>query len=287
MAVFTLILLAGMAVLLFWEGRRPARRFPEIRGWRLRGALSVVAYFALAGSAPYLWADWLGTIKLIDASGLPLWLSVPLGFAAVQLVAYWWHRTMHASDTLWRLFHQMHHSAERLDIWGSFYLHPFDTLGFTFWGSFALTVLCNVQPLAAGVVGVIGGLAAVFTHTNVATPAWIGWLFQRPEGHGRHHERGRHAGNYAELVLWDRLFGTYENPSVWQGQAGFYDGASGRVWDMLTFRDVSTPKRHRLRVDRHVPSWSQDLGAVLVVAAYATVYLAVALGIGSAVRMIA
>jgi len=39
--------------------------------------------------------------------------------------------------------------------------------------------------------------------------------------------------------LWDRLFGTWENPKEWSGQTGFHDGASSRVWEMLTFRDVT------------------------------------------------
>src|SRR5690606_27167577 len=89
------------------------------------------------------------------------------------------------------------------------------------------------------IAGVFGGFAVFFTHTNIKTPRWIGHIMARPENHGLHHQSGRHARNYGELMLWDRLFGTWENPQEWNGQAGFYDGASGRVWEMLTFRDVS------------------------------------------------
>jgi len=32
---------------------------------------------------------------------------------------------------LWRGFHQMHHSAERVDAFGAFYFSPLDIIGFT------------------------------------------------------------------------------------------------------------------------------------------------------------
>jgi hypothetical protein len=38
------------------------------------------------------------------------------------------------------------------------------------------------------------------------------------------------------------VFGTFRNPESVDGvQAGFYNGASARILDMLLFRDVSRP----------------------------------------------
>ncbi len=220
----------------------PARKFPSPNLWKLKGIISALAYIALATYSPYLWASWLQGPLLFDAIGLPLWAECLLGYAAIQLVAYWWHRAMHKSDTLWRVFHQMHHSVERMDAWGSLYHHPLDVIGFTFMGSFALTMIVGISADAGAIVGIFGAGVVFFTHCNIKTPRWIGWLIERPEGHGVHHERGRHASNYAELVLWDQLFRTWKNPKEWNGEAGFYDGASDRVFDMLTFQDVSQPK---------------------------------------------
>ena len=47
----------------------------------------------------------------------------------------------------------------------------------------------------------------------------------------------------------DMLFGTYENPETFEGEAGFYDGASNRVVDMLLGRDVSEPEAAIRRTD--------------------------------------
>ena len=37
------------------------------------------------------------------------------------------------------------------------------------------------------------------------------------------------------------VFGTFRNPAVFEGEVGFYDGASTRLKDMLLGRDVSVP----------------------------------------------
>ncbi|MEM8695568.1 MAG: sterol desaturase family protein [Pseudomonadota bacterium] len=235
------IIAGGFLAFLAIEALAPARRFPNVRFWKIRGVISAVFYIAIASYAPFLWASWLTGPLLFDSTGLYFAMQCILGFAAMQFVAYWWHRAMHGSDILWRIFHQMHHSVERMDGWGALYHSPLDVIGFAFAGSFALTMIVGISPEAAAVIAVFGMFAVYFTHCNIRTPRWIGWLMQRPEGHGRHHERGRHANNYAELVIWDRFFGTYENPKEWNGEAGFYDGASLRIWDMLTFRDVSRP----------------------------------------------
>lgn len=89
--------------------------------------------------------------------------------------------------------------------------------------------------------GFIGFLAAVIQHANVRTPRWLGYIIQRPEMHGLHHERGVHAYNYGSVPLWDMLFGTFRNPADFPAEYGFYPGASKRLGAMLIGRDVSTP----------------------------------------------
>jgi sterol desaturase/sphingolipid hydroxylase (fatty acid hydroxylase superfamily) len=60
-----------------------------------------------------------------------------------------------------------------------------------------------------------------------------------------HHGRGVHRYNYADLPLWDMLFGTFRNPAAAEerAEAGFYTGASSRIGEMLAFQDVSAPRR--------------------------------------------
>jgi sterol desaturase/sphingolipid hydroxylase (fatty acid hydroxylase superfamily) len=229
-------LFAGFAVLeLVLKGGN----FPAVARWRLRGAGFTLLYFALATYAPLFWDGWLGQYRLFAADTLPLWAQIVGGFLALELGIYAWHRTMHNTPFLWRWFHQMHHSAERLDVWGALYFHPFDTLAFTFVGSLALVLGFGVSAEAAIVINVIATFFGLFQHLNIRTPRWLGFFIQRPESHSAHHERGVHARNYSDLPLWDMIFGTFHNPEHFVPQVGFYDGGSKRLGEMLLGRQIA------------------------------------------------
>lgn len=240
-SVYNLLLMGVFALFVLIDYLAPARQFPESRWWRLRGIASALVYFALATYAPFMWSDALSAYLFMDATDWSLLVAVPLGYAFMQLVQYLWHRALHRFDVLWRLFHQMHHSAERLDIYGALYFHPLDVIGFTFANSFALTVVIGLSPSAAALCGVVSGLLALFSHANLRTPRWLGFFVARPEVHAVHHQRGRHGSNYGELMLWDQVFGSFHNPPRAQSEVGFYDGASERVIDALLGRDISEP----------------------------------------------
>jgi sterol desaturase/sphingolipid hydroxylase (fatty acid hydroxylase superfamily) len=57
-----------------------------------------------------------------------------------------------------------------------------------------------------------------------------------------HHARGVHAYNYSDLPLFDIIFGTFRNPKKYVAETGFYIGGSGRIGDMLLFRDINEQK---------------------------------------------
>ena len=47
-----------------------------------------------------------------------------VGYLVITFVYYWWHRARHEVPILWRCFHQVHHSPQRIEIITSFYKHP-------------------------------------------------------------------------------------------------------------------------------------------------------------------
>ena len=55
-----------------------------------------------------------------------------------------------------------------------------------------------------------------------------------------HHEHGKHRNNYGDLVWWDMLFGTYENPAQFRGRCGFDPEKEERLLPMLCWRNVHT-----------------------------------------------
>ena len=216
-----------------------ARSFPEVTYWRLKGTAFMLLYFAVATYSPLLWDAWLGEHRLFAADTLPLWAQIIGAFLILEFGVYAWHRTMHNTPFLWRWFHQMHHSAERVDIWGALYFHPFDTIGFTLVGSLALVFVFGVGAEAAIVANLLATFCGLFQHANIRTPHWLGYIITRPESHTLHHERDVHARNYGDIPLYDMLFGTFVNPRRADVQVGFYEGSSKKVGPMLAGRLIS------------------------------------------------
>ena len=215
------------------------RRFPPVARWRLKGTAFTLLYFAAATYAPLLWDGWLGAHRLFAADTLPLWLQVVLGFLVLEALVYAWHRTMHNVQPLWRWFHQMHHSAERVDIWGAFFFHPFDMIGWALLGSLAIVLGVGVSAEAAIIVALMATFCSMFQHANIRTPQWLGYLITRPESHSAHHERGIHARNYGDVPWFDMMLGTFHNPPRFDGEVGFHDGASRQMRDMLLGREIA------------------------------------------------
>jgi sterol desaturase/sphingolipid hydroxylase (fatty acid hydroxylase superfamily) len=238
----TLTVIALYAALILWEAMAPARVLPRVKLWRTRGLAAFAAYLMISTYLPLFWSGHLARLQLFDLTGLGTWGGALVGLVVYEAGVYFWHRSMHGSDLLWRAFHQMHHSAERLDTYGAFWFSPLDMVGWTVVGSLTLTLVVGITPEAATTVLYATTVFSVFQHANIRTPRWLGYIVQRPESHSRHHERGVHAGNYADLPIFDIVFGTFHNPRDFAAETGFYDGASDRVADMLRWMDVSTPR---------------------------------------------
>jgi sterol desaturase/sphingolipid hydroxylase (fatty acid hydroxylase superfamily) len=238
-AVTSLVVLT-FAVLAVLDVRSHARRFPTIPRWRAKGVFFFLLTVAVSSAAPLLWDAWLAEHQLVDASGLGHVGGAIVGFLGLQLGIYAWHRTLHRVPFLFRWFHQMHHSAERVDVFGAFYFHPLDTAAFALVGSLAVVLVLGVTAPAALAASFLASFCSLFQHANLRTPRWLGYLIQRPESHSIHHQRGIHAFNYGDIALWDIVFGTFRNPETFEAQAGYYDGASRRVAAMLLGRDVTS-----------------------------------------------
>lgn len=233
--------LALYGFLMLWEAVFPARSLPRVAGWPMRALGSFVVYFYLSAYLPMLWDGYLAEHRLFDLSAIGAVSGAIIGLLIYNALLYTWHRTMHQTNWLWRSFHQMHHSAERLDTYGAFYFSPLDMAGFTFLSSLSLSLVVGLRPEAITLFLFASMFMAIFQHANIRTPRWLGFIVQRPESHTIHHGRGLHRYNYADMPIFDMIFGTFRNPQRFEMDTGFYHGASARIFDMLTFRDVSRP----------------------------------------------
>jgi sterol desaturase/sphingolipid hydroxylase (fatty acid hydroxylase superfamily) len=241
--LLALTILVG--VLLFIAERKfPANNLPTVKAWYLRAALFnwlPLPFLLLAGLS---WEPWLRHHALFELHTLPPALGGLLGFFAFQFALYWWHRWKHNNKMLWRTLHQLHHSAQRLEVLTAYYAHPMDfALNLLLSGS----VLYGVMGLSVEAVAwfaLIEGASDYLAHSNIATPRWLGYFAQRPEMHRVHHEYQLHRNNYA-LPLWDKLFGTYSNPPTSPARCGFDQDKEAEVTAMLLMQDVHQPKPWR------------------------------------------
>jgi len=235
----SLIILGMYALLILWETFFPAREPPKVKNWKLRGLASFAVFFYLSTYFPLVWDTYLVDYQIFDLTALGTFGGAFVAVMICEFGLYIWHYAMHKNDTLWKIFHQMHHSAERMDSYGAFYFSPMDMIGFSLLGSLCLVVVAGFTAQAATLFILITTFLAIFQHANISTPTWIGYIVQRPEAHTVHHAKGIHAYNYSDISLFDIIFGTFNNPKRYEHETGFYNGASKRVWDMLTFKDIN------------------------------------------------
>jgi sterol desaturase/sphingolipid hydroxylase (fatty acid hydroxylase superfamily) len=246
----SIIVISIFLILLIAEELFPGRPLPKIKHWKIKGILAFVIYFFLSTYLPMFWNETLMQFQLFDMSFLGnIWGAV-VALLIYEFGVYVWHRAMHKSTILWRVFHQMHHSAERIDTYGAFFFSLMDMIGFTMLTSLALVVVGGFT-VEATIYAIYGAtFLAVIQHTNIKTPQWMGYIFQRPESHSLHHATGVHAFNYSDLPLFDLILGTFKNPKEFAAETGFYMGASNRIGEMLMFKDINVDKEKIKEVNK-------------------------------------
>lgn len=215
----------------------PASKNTCDRRWLILA--SGLSLLQIAGTliAGWLFMDHIKNIAFADLSDINVFTQGITGFFLTSLVAYWWHRAIHKSDFLWRVFHQLHHSPRRIESLSAFYLHPFDGMAATLLNGFCCYALLGLSVSGTAISLLIAATYNIFIHADLKTPHWLGYIIQRPEMHRVHHKHMHHAQNYG-LAIWDILFRTYTNPDTYVEEVGFDETRASRVYDMLKNKDV-------------------------------------------------
>lgn len=214
--------LLGMAVFLVLQRLLPLRRGVGAPrpGWA-SDALSFVGNALLWVALYKVWLrfvpDAFGSLRplvpLLSVRGLPVALQVVATLALESFVYYWGHRLLHYWPPLWR-FHAVHHSARHLDWFGGWRGHVFETVYFTAFTSFAMTLL-DVGPPTVLAFTVYRFFEGQVEHSNVRLPLGpLRWVLPSPWFHHWHHASDREAWNrnFSPYPVWDVLFGTAYMP---------------------------------------------------------------------------
>jgi sterol desaturase/sphingolipid hydroxylase (fatty acid hydroxylase superfamily) len=168
--VFGLALLCFVAERLF-----PGWPLPKIKTWPIRVILVNLVQLSVILLAGVSWEKWLSSKSLFH---LGSYASPTTGGLIAYFIAtfvfYWWHRWRHRIDALWLMFHQVHHSPQRIEVITSFYKHPLEMVVNSLIGSVLVYSClglslrgCNLYPLHRG-----GRVLLSHQHQDAA----MGWI---------------------------------------------------------------------------------------------------------------
>jgi sterol desaturase/sphingolipid hydroxylase (fatty acid hydroxylase superfamily) len=219
----------------------PDQVLQKVNGWWLRVIIINVLQLGVVLLADLTWNQWLNVQFFSLAARFSPPMAAFICYLILTFVFYWWHRLRHDIRFLWLSCHQLHHSASRIETITSFYKHPLELIVNGIIIAAVNFGLCGLTVEGATWVTLYTALAEFFYHMNIKTPRWLGYIIQRPEMHRIHHKRGFHYNNFADLPVWDMMFGTFENPAAVDTTCGFKAEREVRFTDMLTFRNVNNP----------------------------------------------
>jgi sterol desaturase/sphingolipid hydroxylase (fatty acid hydroxylase superfamily) len=234
-----IVVLLGLGALVTVERWRPAHPCTPRRGWYARAALvnglNVAVFFPFDGLISHFGLR----VSVFDLSHLPPFAGACAAYLVFTFVVYWWHRLRHHNKYFWRYFHQLHHSPGRIESLTAYYIHPLDMIANLTISNVIVFYILGLTIESAGWYTVITGLAGLLIHANIRMPRAVGYVFQTPEMHRLHHKSDHHASNYSDIVWWDMLFGTYQNPITEIADCGFSEDSKTQLMRMLAGRDLS------------------------------------------------
>ena len=190
--------------------RRWARRVKKLAG------NSVVAAVAAGGLvAASTWAAQTSAQKLFKKRVLPDLGNGPLALGAAILgwdfIYYWNHRFMHETRFMWAI-HVVHHSSEKYNLSTALRQTWADSLGL--FVPYGLLSLLGIRPEVIETSRQINLIYQYWIHTDaIRTIGPLEEVLNTASHHRVHHGVNKQyldKNHGSILILWDRLFGTFE-----------------------------------------------------------------------------
>ena len=208
-AVPFFFLLIGVELAVARARRRSVYRTGDAVGDLGCGVFQQVLLVFLAGAALALYTFVYERWRVVTwGSPLVPWLLATVG---VDFFYYWWHRLSHRVNILWAA-HVVHHQSEDYNL--AVALRQALLTSFTTQPFYAPLAFLGVPPIVFASMNAVSTLYQFWIHTELVGK--LGWLeawLNTPSHHRVHHAINPQYidKNYgAILIVWDRLFGTFE-----------------------------------------------------------------------------
>lgn len=261
--------IALILIEIVWARRRAPQSY-EARDMRTSLLLGLGSTFegALVGGAIYAAAQWLFAYRLATVPFA--WWSWLVLLLLDDFNYYWVHRAGHRIRWLWAA-HVNHHTSQHYNL--------STALRQTWTGFFALSFLLRIWPAFVGfspamilTVGALNTIGQFWIHTEAVRrmPRWFEWLFNTPSHHRVHHAANPIYldRNFAGvLMIWDRLFGTFQPELDSQParygvvrQLGTFNVLHSvfHEWKGMLTDFAVAPWRYKLAYLVREPGWSHD-----------------------------
>lgn len=149
-------------------------------------------------------------------SGSPFWARFVSAIFLYDFLMYWNHRIRHEWDWLW-IVHEYHHSSTEITVLTDSRTHPLDYIVYFLTTGLIMKIFVISEVRHIIWFLVVTWVPSLIAHSRLDTSfGWLGrYIIVSPRFHHLHHEKGE-AGfkNYGLVfIIWDRVFGTYLEPS--------------------------------------------------------------------------
>lgn len=191
-----------------WQGRQ-VYRFADAMTNLSCGISQQATAFAVKGASLGVYVLAFEHLRLTDLGQGPLvWVAT---FLAVDFIYYWWHRFTHEVNIGWAT-HVVHHQSEEYNL--AVALRQSLTSAISSAPFYLPLAILGVPPLVLAVCVALNTLYQFWIHTEtVRSLGPLEWVLNTPSHHRVHHAvNPRYLDrNYGGVLLvWDRLFGTFE-----------------------------------------------------------------------------
>ncbi len=268
----TPVFLLLIALEFFWSRRRASRTAGKAP-YRLNDAINSISLgiiSQLGGVLTKLWSVGIYTVVFGALALYPrlefwnTWYGLLLALVFYDLCYYWNHRAGHVVALFWAA-HVVHHQSQHYNL--STALRQTSSGAFLGWIFYLPMAVAGVPPLVFGTVALVDLLYQFWVHTEqVGKLGWFDRWFCSPSNHRVHHAVNDDYldKNYGGiLVLWDRLFGSFQEeqePCVYgtRGQLNSWDPLWANAEVYWALAQASWRTRHwgdKVRVWFKPPGW--------------------------------
>ena len=210
LAIPVFFLLIGIELLVVRLGRRDYYRLSDTLNDLSCGILDqLLEVFAkTALFAGYVFIYGRHRLATIPGDSALAWTVCFLG---VDFFYYWFHRGSHEINAIWAT-HVVHHQSEEYNLAVALRQGAFQSA--ISWVFYLPLPLAGFPPLMFLTLSSLNTLYQFWIHTRaIGRLGALEWLLNTPSNHRVHHGRNpkyidrNHGGT---LIVWDRLFGTYQ-----------------------------------------------------------------------------